>query len=192
MIAAAEERRLQYVLEHLDLVNAIARSVARRLPACFEFDDLVQAGRIGLMRAAASFTRVQMPGFDGPVEFGAYARFRIRGEILEVCRRRNWRENMHEEFTPQVHDKAAPADLDREIEAEERAKMLTRALDMLPERERVALRMHYLEQRRLEEVGEAIGLSTSRAGAVVRRALETARREMARAGMQSPFASVAA
>lgn len=62
------------------LVQRLARQLRARLPASVEFDDLVQAGLIGLSDA--------LPRFDAAhgVPFEAYAAQRIRGAMLDELR----------------------------------------------------------------------------------------------------------
>lgn len=43
------------MLEHLDLVEPIARKMRRRLPDSFELQDLVQEGILGLLAAARTY-----------------------------------------------------------------------------------------------------------------------------------------
>jgi RNA polymerase sigma factor for flagellar operon FliA len=180
MEQAADERRTEYILEHLELVDAIAASIIRRLPPSFELDDLKSAGKIGLIRAAARYNRAMN------VPFGAYARHRIRGEILEACRRRNWRENTHDELYPESRDeRTVDVDMDFEIRAEERTRLLERVLSGLSGEHQMALRIYYLEHRTLNDVGGVLGLSSCRAGQIVRQALAAARREMALNGIKA-------
>jgi len=65
------------------LVRLIAWHVFSRLPkqTSIELSDLIQAGHLGLLRARGSY----LP--ENNVPFLAYARYRIRGEILDVLRR---------------------------------------------------------------------------------------------------------
>jgi len=49
--AAGEADRL--VLQHAELVEAIAYHLAGRLPPSVEVDDLIQAGMLGLLEAAS-------------------------------------------------------------------------------------------------------------------------------------------
>jgi RNA polymerase sigma factor (sigma-70 family) len=162
-------------------VDAIAAAIIKRLPPCFELDDLKQAGRIGLIAAAASYSRARN------VPFACYARIRIRGEILEACRRRNWREAVRPELTGEMIDciTIAGDDGERSVEQQEKARLLALALDGLSEQDRQALTLYYLQNRKLEEVGLALDLSASRAGQIVRRALERARRELAFHGVKT-------
>ena len=92
--------RDRLVLDHLKLPQQIARKLVKSLPPCFEMDDLIQAGMLGLLEAAGQFDPVAHPG----VAFGAFARRRIKGEIQESIgvtnsekkdrstRRRRWEE----------------------------------------------------------------------------------------------------
>lgn len=65
----------------LDMVRAVAREVHRKLPRSVEFDDLYQNGVIGLMEAARKYDK------EKGVPFLPYARFRVRGAILDGLRR---------------------------------------------------------------------------------------------------------
>lgn len=66
--------------ENLGLVNPIATAIRRRLPPRFELDDLVQAGRVGLVVAARNYDPSLM------VPFACYVRKRIRGAMLDAVR----------------------------------------------------------------------------------------------------------
>ncbi len=93
--------REQLILDHLDLVRRIARKVKARVPPCFLFDDLVQEGTIGLIQAARQFDPAS------GVEFGAFARVRIRGQMLESVRRRHWNESTR----PPINEHKPPLEL---------------------------------------------------------------------------------
>ncbi len=64
----------------LELVNIIASQVARTLGRGVEFDDLLSAGREGLLNAARRYDETR------GVPFRAYANFRVRGAILDGVR----------------------------------------------------------------------------------------------------------
>ncbi len=70
----------QRVEEHLWLVASEARRLARRLPHNVQAEDLVGAGCMGLMHAVRSYDSAR------GTEFPAYARFRIRGAMLDELR----------------------------------------------------------------------------------------------------------
>lgn len=72
------------VRTHADLVRRIAYHLCARLPSTVEADDLVQAGMIGLLEAAAQFQ-------DGKgATFETYAGIRIRGAMLDSLRHLDW------------------------------------------------------------------------------------------------------
>lgn len=68
------------VVDHLPLVRAIALTFRHKVPANIEHDDLVNAGIIGLLDAAAKFKEGQEN------TFATYARFRIKGAIIDSLR----------------------------------------------------------------------------------------------------------
>jgi len=80
--ATAERERL--LLENLPEVRYIARRIHDRLPSHVSFDDLVHAGILGLIDAVDKFD----PGKN--VQLKSYARFRIRGAILDSLRQMDW------------------------------------------------------------------------------------------------------
>lgn len=72
----------ELVAAYSPLARRIARQIYDALPedGIHEFDDLLQAGLMGLLRAAHSYRP------DRGVAFPLYARYRIRGEILDQLR----------------------------------------------------------------------------------------------------------
>lgn len=72
------------VLRHAELVKRIAYHLAGRLPASVEVDDLIQAGMLGLLEAAAHYTA------DRGASFETYAGIRIRGAMLDALRKLDW------------------------------------------------------------------------------------------------------
>jgi RNA polymerase sigma factor FliA len=72
----------ELVAAYRPLARRITRQIYDALPedCIHEFDDLLQAGLVGLLTAAHSFKP------DRGVAFPVYARYRIRGEILDQLR----------------------------------------------------------------------------------------------------------
>jgi RNA polymerase sigma factor FliA len=68
------------ILDHLPTVNAIAARFRLRLPWRLEFDDLMQAGIMGLLEAARKYD----PKAD--CSFSTYAAHRIKGAIFDSLR----------------------------------------------------------------------------------------------------------
>jgi RNA polymerase sigma factor for flagellar operon FliA len=76
--------REKLLLEHLPEVRYIARRIHERLPVQVPFEDLVHAGIIGLMEAVDRFDSRKQ------VHLKTYAKFRIRGAILDSLRAIDW------------------------------------------------------------------------------------------------------
>src|SRR3954466_7942240 len=94
------------VMRHAELVKRIAYHLAGRLPASVEVDDLIQAGMLGLLEAAANYSAGRGASFE------TYAGIRIRGAMLDGLRKLDWAPRS-------VHRKArAVANAIRELEAE--------------------------------------------------------------------------
>lgn len=75
---------LETIVEsHGHVVDSMARRIRASIPefACIELKDLVQAGNVGLVNAVRSYS------VDTGVPFEIYARFRIRGEMLDTLRK---------------------------------------------------------------------------------------------------------
>ena len=79
-----EEGRQRQLTDQLPQVRYIARRIHERLPRHVPLEDLVHAGVVGLIDA--------LQKFDGKkhVQFASYAKFRIRGAILDSLREMDW------------------------------------------------------------------------------------------------------
>jgi RNA polymerase sigma factor for flagellar operon FliA len=83
-VAARRSPADALVERHADLVKRIAYHLAGRLPPSVDVDDLIQAGMIGLLEAAANYT-------DGRgASFETYAGIRIRGAMIDALRKLDW------------------------------------------------------------------------------------------------------
>jgi RNA polymerase sigma factor FliA len=95
------------VARHAELVKRIAYHLAGRLPPSVEVDDLIQAGMVGLLEAAAHYAS------DRGASFETYAGIRIRGAMIDALRKQDWAPRS-------VHRKArAAASAIRAIESRE-------------------------------------------------------------------------
>lgn len=94
------------VTRHAELVKRIAYHLAGRLPASVDVADLIQAGMLGLLEAAANYAS------DRGASFETYAGIRIRGAMIDALRKLDWAPRS-------VHRKArAAAAAMREVEKE--------------------------------------------------------------------------
>ncbi len=79
-----EDDRNTLVMQELSQVYYIASRIRERLPQHVELEDLVNAGVIGLLEASRSYDSGKNPNFSG------FAKFRIRGAIIDSLRESDW------------------------------------------------------------------------------------------------------
>lgn len=79
---SAERERL--LMEQLPQVRYIARRIHEHLPRHVQLEDLVHSGVLGLIDALHKYDS------NKHVQFGSYAKFRIRGAILDSLREMDW------------------------------------------------------------------------------------------------------
>lgn len=72
------------VLSNLSLVKKIALHLKVRLPPFVEFDDLLQAGMLGLIEASRNFRA------DNGAPFDSFARIRIKGSMIDHVRKQSY------------------------------------------------------------------------------------------------------
>ncbi len=72
------------VADYIPLVRRVAERMARRLPPAVDINDLIGAGTLGLLDAAAKYDPARCD------RFAAYAEIRIRGAMLDELRAMDW------------------------------------------------------------------------------------------------------
>ena len=82
--SAAVSERNQLILDELPQVYFIAARILERLPSSVQIEDLVNAGVLGLLEAFENFDSSRN------AQFKTFARFRIRGAILDSLRLLDW------------------------------------------------------------------------------------------------------
>ncbi len=230
------------VESHGHLVDSMARRIRATIPefACIELKDLVQAGNVGLVNAVRSYSP------DTGVPFELYARFRIRGEMLDTLRKldaasrtlRAWqkkirrtaldlsihlkREPTEEEISGQLGlelDRLRRKNLDirlacavtrssqrsdrMEVATQEqpgpsesrpdalqsdleRRKIVTFAVNQLPDRPRQIILMYYQHEFTMREIGEKLRLDESRISQLHKVALRLIAENLRLSGIRSP------
>lgn len=172
------------------LVRALAGRVHARLPrGCgIEMADLIQAGNIGLLQAKRTFS----PQAGAPL--AGYAKFRIRGEMLDTVRRNSGPLFMH--FTRQNDTGEEGPDIESRVSAppeqspqalvseRQRAMILGQEVDRLPARYRTVVRLRYSRNFSLREIGAALSVHESRACQLHQSALGCLRRALSRRGVR--------
>jgi RNA polymerase sigma factor (sigma-70 family) len=162
-------RRDALVEQYLPLVRPIAEGIARSVPDSFDIDDLVQAGAIGLLRAATRYRE------ETGVPFPAYAKKVVRGAILDSVRGRNWTEATQSEPLEEAPEPALAPVIDISIDRQKHLEKVRVAVRNLDPRKQKVIEIYY-QGRPLEEAGAAIGVKKSRAHELHHEALEDLRR----------------
>lgn len=117
--AAHEMSADELVLQELSQVYYIAARIRDRLPQHVDLEDLVSAGVIGLIEASRSFDSTK------EAQFKTFAKFRIRGAILDSLREIDWGSRLMRrrgreiaEATSRLEARLGRAPIEAEIAAE--------------------------------------------------------------------------
>jgi len=78
-----KEKRDELIMSYAPLVKTVVERIAMKLPSHVDREDLINVGVIGLMSALDRYDETRN------VRFETYARFRIRGAILDELRSRD-------------------------------------------------------------------------------------------------------
>jgi RNA polymerase sigma-B factor len=149
--------------EHLELVRGIARRYANRGEP---FDELVQAGSVGLIKAVDRFDP------ERGSSLATFAAALIEGEIRHHLRR-------HRRLaTPPAPDAVAPAGDAAEAERSEARLLLRSGWKNLSDRERRLLELRYFGDRTQTEIAAELGLSQAQVSRLLRAALARLREQL--------------
>jgi len=214
-----KKERDQLIMKYVPLVKNVVGRIAARLPAhVVDREDLVHVGIIGLMSALEKYDASRN------VQFETYARFRIRGAVLDEMRSRDWvprstrsKDNKLEaafeklqailgrspgedeiaDFLQMTMDEYyqlldgsrcitvissedLPGDyldsLSRDevletvdhgnplelLKSSELREGMKKAIDQLPEKEKLVLALYYYEELTMKEIGKVLSLTESR------------------------------
>ena len=208
--AAKRQKRDELVVEHLEYVNQICGTLAKRLPDNVDLQNLQSAGVVGLIEAAQNYDESR------GVVFKTFSYPRIRGAIIDEIRRNSPLsqkvmnlvgrikaaiETIEPPVTPELISEktgltvseveegleatriASPQPWESSIkvasdneppearmEHQEKVGLLADAIELLPKRDRTVVRLYYLEELRLKEIGVVLGVSESRVSRILARA----------------------
>lgn len=163
------------ITEHSGIVAPIARALAARLPPCFEFDDLYQAGMMGLLHAAEVFDPRRNDSFPD------YAKRRVRGAMYDAVKGRNYDYAFFREINDANEPRAAASPELTLNESIDQAGVLDRvweAFDALDARSRRVLTLHYLKGRTFESLEGRMGVTRGRLSQIHLAAIERLREEL--------------
>jgi RNA polymerase sigma factor for flagellar operon FliA len=172
------------------LVRAVAGRILARLPrgSGLEMADLIQAGNIGLLQAKRTFKP------ENGASLAGYAKFRIRGEMLDTVRR--CAGPIPVCFTRPGDDTDDMMDLEANIPApaehsphsllanDQRSAILGQEVARLPDRYRTVVRLRYSGEFSLREIGAVLRVRESRACQIHQSALGHLRRALSRRGLR--------
>jgi RNA polymerase sigma factor for flagellar operon FliA len=183
----------QLITRYTHLVRQIAGGFQRKLPRNVLRDDLIAAGMSGLWDA------IRKHGHDQSGNFDWYVRVRIRGAILDELRAQDWLPRRARAAAAEAalaagyKGSCAPmvlrfdevsdteqarclvageaSNTEKTVEARLVKDTLTKALELLPERERRIVSMHYFRGIRFKDLGEMLGVSEPRISQLHSRAM---------------------
>ncbi|HEX3595734.1 MAG TPA: sigma-70 family RNA polymerase sigma factor [Polyangiaceae bacterium] len=175
------------------IVRQIAGGFQRRLPRNVLRDDLIAAGMSGLWDA------IRKHGVERSGNFDWYVRVRIRGAILDELRAQDWLPRRARAAAAEAAKSSggsapsAPVVLRfDEVSETEQARCLTatdtvssdqhleerfvrdqlaKAVELLPERERHIVSLHYFKGVKFKELGRMLGVSEPRISQLHSRAM---------------------
>jgi RNA polymerase sigma factor for flagellar operon FliA len=196
VVSADELLAAQLLQQYAPLVRQIVGGFQRKLPRNVLRDDLIAAGMSGLWDAI----RRQAGQYDESFEW--YVRVRIRGAILDELRAQDWlprraRAAATESQAPGGASLAPPSvvrlddvsewEQGRALSSAESSssesavhhklvgEALAKAVDLLPERERHIVSMHYFKGVKFKDLGTQLGVSEPRISQLHSRAMKRLR-----------------
>jgi RNA polymerase sigma factor (sigma-70 family) len=179
------------------LVQILAWRLLSQIPreAGIEMSDLIQAGNLGLLQATQTFrsTEGAKEGAKESATLFGYAKFRIRGEMLDTLRRHSGRGTgiPLRRATPSGADTdpadeiAARAEDDpyHQLTKAQRQTILREEIGRLPKRDRAVVGLRYAKDFTLRQIGECLSVKESRACQIHHAAMERLRRALALRGV---------
>jgi len=170
------------------VVRILAGRLHARLPPdCgIEVADLVQAGTVGLLQAVRKYE----PARGAPL--AGFAKFRIRGEMLEVVRRSaesaRWLGNMSQgrEDYADVDSRHSGGENSPQttVLRRQRAQIIGEELRRLPPRYRTVVRLRYSREMTLRQIGAELRVNESRVCQIHQNALSLLKRALKNRGVR--------
>jgi RNA polymerase sigma factor FliA len=177
------------IAEFTPLVHKIVGGFQRRLPRNVLREDLVAAGMAGLWDAIRRHGEKHDEGFEW------YVRVRVRGAILDELRAQDWLTRRARRAATNAPDSQPPrvVRLDDVGEWEQNRclaifpdaeaglsetfvrESLAKAVETLPERERLIVSEHYFNHVKFKSLGERLGVSEPRISQLHSRAMQRLR-----------------
>lgn len=141
------------VLDYLPLANSIAKKYSEKCPKHVSIEELRSAAYMGLVDAAMKFDASKNVGF------GAYARFRISGEVKDHLK----------SLIRIAKVYANNSDFDcPKSECSETDEFFDFVTEKLGDSDGKIMKMYYVENRTLKEIGSIRGVGESRISQIIK------------------------
>lgn len=182
------------VVQHIPLVQKMARRVAANASAHIAYDDLFSAGTLGLINSV-----IRNRGGE-PRSFISYIKIRVLGAMYDELRASRWRprqspngrraaslshasqpdtivllEDLGGTPTWQPHHPNPTPDPHEVLSRKQTRRTLYKALSTLPARDQLILQLHYFKGMKMREIGGFLGISEGRVSQIHHRALARVR-----------------
>lgn len=177
------------IAEYTPLVHKIVGGFQRRLPRNVLREDLIAAGMAGLWDAIRRHGDKQDEGFEW------YVRVRVRGAILDELRAQDWLSRRARRAAAAMGDSMPPRvvrlddvgeweqnrclatlpEAETELNEQIVREHLVKAVETLPERERLIVSEHYFNHVKFKSLGERLGVSEPRISQLHSRAMQRLR-----------------
>lgn len=160
-----DQEREELIVNYMPLANKIAWKKHRTTPTCVTIDELKSAAYMGLVDAASRFDPTR------GIAFGVYARLRVAGEIGDYLRTLNWVGPISEmaSLDAPAGDSGCLVDMLEKEEIndspDEFFEKVTKPLTAIGRR---LVKMYYVENKTLKEIGVLEGISESRASQILK------------------------
>lgn len=148
------------IINNLNLAHNLARKQGKKI-TCISYDELKSAAYLGLVQAAKQFS----PNKNIP--FACFARFRIIGAIKDYLRELSWgtrSKKIQMDFSDEY--------ISRKTFTTKKFEELIESLDC---QSRYILRLYYLENNKIHEIGTKLSLHPSRIHQLIKEAYEKLR-----------------
>ncbi|HEY3500368.1 MAG TPA: sigma-70 family RNA polymerase sigma factor [Polyangiaceae bacterium] len=192
-----DPRVARLIKEYTPLVHKIVGGFQRRLPRNVLREDLIAAGMVGLWDA------IRRHGEEPDEGFEWYVRVRVRGAILDELRAEDWLSRRARAAAAATSDSQPPRVVrlddvgeweqsrslasedssETELDRQATQASLNRAVEALPERERLIVAEHYFNEVKFKSLGERLGVSEPRVSQLHSRAMQRLRTLVAEQGI---------
>jgi len=145
---------------NIQFARSIAKSLHGNLPQHIELEDLIGSALLGLVRAALNYRA------ESRVPFQAFARHKVRGEILDSLRRKNFDHNYRTKqlsANPElIQSLRYQADQEIELDRKKVNRELKRALGRLGRNHERVLKLRFLEEKTGKQTSQVPGFTEAR------------------------------